>query len=61
MEKYIFDELVKITPDDPNYSRSRHLVKFLNYVVSADVEDEIPPNSILREFIGGCCFYKNLD
>ncbi len=58
MKKYIFDELVKITPDDPNYSRSRHLVKFLNYVVSADVEDEIPLNSLLREFVGGSCFYR---
>ena len=27
----------------------------------ADVEDEIPINSILREFIGGCCFYRETD
>ena len=24
-------------------------------------EDEIPVNSILREFIGGCCFYRTDD
>ena len=24
-------------------------------------QDEIPVNSILREFIGGCCFYKDED
>ena len=28
---------------------------------SADVEDEIPVNSLLREFIGGCCFYRETD
>ena len=37
------------------------LVKFLNYIQEADVEDEIPVNSILREFIGGCCFYREDD
>ena len=57
-KKYIFDELVSITPDKPIYSVARRLVKFLNYVVSADVEDEIPLNSLLREFIGGSCFYR---
>ena len=57
-KKYIFDELVSITPDKPIYSVARRLVKFLNYVVSADVEDEIPLNSLLREFVGGSCFYR---
>ncbi len=58
MKKYIFDELRAITPDKPIYSQARRLVKFLNYVVSADVEDEIPLNSLLREFVGGSCFYR---
>jgi len=31
----------------------------LNYFLDADgIEDEIPPTSILREFIGGCTFYR---
>ena len=59
MKKHIFDQLVKITPDKPIYSQARRLVKFLNYVDSADVEDEIPLNSLLREFVGGSCFYRN--
>ena len=59
MKKYIFEQLVKITPDKPIYSQARRLVKFLNYVDSADVEDEIPLNSLLREFVGGSCFYRN--
>ena len=50
-----------VTPDSPHYTLARRLVKFLNYIQTADVEDEIPVNSILREFIGGCCFYKDED
>jgi len=34
------------------------LVKILNYVTQADVDDEIPPTSLVREFIGGNSFYK---
>ena len=33
------------------------MIKFLNYFLDCDEEDEIPPTSILREFIGGCTFY----
>ena len=32
--------------------------KILNYVQEADVDDEIPPTSLVREFIGGNSFYK---
>ena len=58
LKKYIFDELCAVTPDKPYYAQARRLVKFLNYIESADVEDEIPLNSLLREFIGGSCFYR---
>lgn len=50
--------LSEIKPDQPQYSESRRLIEFLNYFL--DIEsDEIPLNSILREFIGGSCFFKN--
>ena len=61
MKKYAYPQLLAITDDSPCYTMARRLVKFLNYIQSADVEDEIPVNSILREFIGGCCFYKEED
>ena len=61
MKKYAYPQLLSITEDSPCYTMARRLVKFLNYIQSADVEDEIPVNSILREFIGGCCFYKDED
>ncbi len=58
MKKYAFGLLNAIQPESPYYTLSRRLIKFLNYIQTADVEDEIPVNSILREFIGGCCFYR---
>ena len=61
MKKYAHPQLQSIPPESPYYTMARRLVKFLNYIQTADVEDEIPVNSILREFIGGCCFYKDED
>ena len=61
MKKYAYPALLAVTPDSPHYTLARRLVKFLNYIETADVEDEIPVNSILREFIGGCCFYREED
>ena len=61
MKKYAYPQLLAVRPDSPHYTMARRLVKFLNYIQTADVEDEIPVNSILREFIGGCCFYKDED
>ena len=61
MKKYAYPQLLAVTEDSPHYTMARRLVKFLNYIQTADVEDEIPVNSILREFIGGCCFYKDED
>ena len=57
LKKYAYPMLCSITPDSPWYVRARRLVKFLNYFVDCDDESEIPPTSILREFIGGCTFY----
>ena len=61
MKKYAYPLLCAVQPESPYYTLARRLVKFLNYIRIADVEDEIPVNSILREFIGGCCFYRELD
>ena len=61
MKKYVYPALLAVTPDSPHYTLARRLVKFLNYIQTADVEDEIPVNSLLREFIGGCCFYRETD
>ena len=61
MKKYAYNTLCAIAPSSPHYTLARRLVKVLNYIQTADVEDEIPVNSLLREFIGGCCFYRETD
>jgi uridine kinase len=57
LRKYVYPLLTAMAPESPHYARSREIVKFLNYFLDADVENEIPPTSIMREFIGGNTFY----
>ncbi|MBQ2990270.1 MAG: nucleoside kinase [Clostridia bacterium] len=57
LKKYAYPMLLEIAPDNPHYVRARRLVKFLHYFKDCEEESEIPPTSILREFIGGCTFY----
>ncbi len=61
MKKYVYPVLQAVKPESPHYTLARRLVKFLNYIRTADAEDEIPINSILREFVGGSCFYRDED
>lgn len=58
LKKYAYPMLLEIKEDSPYYVRARRLVKFLNYFKDCEDENEIPPTSILREFIGGCTFYN---
>ncbi len=58
LKKHIFPLLIAIEPEDVCYEQVRGIVKILNYVLEADVDDEIPPTSLIREFIGGNSFYR---
>ncbi len=58
LKKQIFPLLNAVQPESPYYDEAHSIVKFLNYFVEANVEDEIPPTSILREFVGGNTFYR---
>lgn len=59
LHSFIYSHLDKIGVDDKNYINARRIVKSLNYFlpIGKEVLIEIPPLSILREFIGGCSFY----
>ena len=59
LKKHIFPLLTVIDSSDECYDQVRAMVKVLNYVYEADVDDEIPPTSIVREFIGGNSFYRD--
>ncbi len=58
IKKHIFPLLTDVQPTDECYDEVRALVKILNFIHEADVDDEIPPTSLVREFIGGNAFYK---
>jgi len=54
-----YDILKQVPKTDPNYIKCSRILKILNYMLPVDlgVLDEIPPLSILREFIGGNTLY----
>ena len=58
LKKYIYPLLTEIKASEDCYDQVRGMVKILNYVCQSDADDEIPPTSIVREFIGGNSFYK---
>ena len=58
LKKHIYPLLTAVEPENPSYDDVRGMVKILNYVMEADVDDEIPPTSLVREFIGGNSFYR---
>ncbi len=56
LKLYAYKLLMDVPSSSPNYLLSRRLIKALNYLPDVDESslDEIPPLSLLREFIGGC-------
>ena len=58
LKKHIFPLLTAVQPEDECYEQVRNIVKVLNFIQEADVDDEIPPTSLVREFIGGNTFYR---
>ena len=58
LKKHIYPLLAAVEPSEECYSQIRAMVKILNFIHEADVDDEIPPTSIVREFVGGNSFYR---
>ena len=60
LKRHIFPLLQVIGAEDDCYDQVRAIVKILNYIYEADedIDAEIPPTSIVREFIGGNSFYR---
>lgn len=56
LKRYAEPLLEQITAERQEYPEARRLLTFLSYF-EAVPEDEVFPNSILREFIGNSCFY----
>ena len=58
LKKHIFPLLTAVEPHEECFDEVRGMVKILNFIHEADVDDEIPPTSLVREFIGGNSFYR---
>lgn len=57
LKPYALKELNKINEDSSVYSEAIRLKSFLSFFKEIDI-DEVPKNSLLREFIGGSTFYE---
>lgn len=55
IKQYAQPLLFSVPEDDPQYYEARRLLKFLDYFLGIPLDD-VPTNSILREFLGGGCF-----
>ena len=55
LKQYAEPILFSVPRNSREYLEAKRLLKFLDYFLGVSSED-IPRNSILREFIGGCCF-----
>ncbi|MCE5220878.1 MAG: nucleoside kinase [Clostridium sp.] len=57
LKTHALKELNKITEESPVYSEAIRLKALLSFFKEIDIE-EVPKNSLLREFIGGSAFYE---
>lgn len=55
LKQYAEPLLFGITPEYEEYAEAKRLLKFLDYFLGVGAEN-IPINSIAREFVGGSCF-----
>jgi uridine kinase len=55
LKKYAEPLLKSVTENREEYSESTRLLKFLSYFKPME-DNEIPPTSLLREFLGGSSF-----
>ncbi|MCD7716273.1 MAG: nucleoside kinase [Lachnospiraceae bacterium] len=57
LKQYAEPLLFSVRPGEPEYEEAKRLLKFLDYFLPIP-GDDIPNNSLIREFIGGSCFEK---
>lgn len=56
LKKYAQPLLTQISDNEAAYVHAMRLLRLLSFFVELPSEDDIPVNSILREFLGGSCF-----
>ena len=60
LKQRVYEQLLEIRPEDSNYLYALRLKSILDCfnAPEEDILDEVPPLSIMREFIGGCTLYE---
>jgi uridine kinase len=58
LKPYAESVLYEVDRSEPCYGEAKRLIQLLDCFLTISPND-IPPNSLLREFIGGSCFYNN--
>ena len=58
LKKYAVPLLEEIRRGEEGYTEARLILRFLQYVDEINAIDDIPNNSILREFIGKSVFFS---
>lgn len=56
LKQFVEPLLFKVSRDMPEFMEAKRLIKFLDCFLGVSSE-EVPENSIIREFIGGSCFH----
>ena len=57
LKQYAQALLFQVNPNTPEGIQAKRLLKFLSYFIGTD-STSLPNNSVLREFIGGSCFFR---
>jgi len=57
LKKYAEPLLKDVNQKEPEYAEAKRLLKLFSYFKHIDIEEEIPPTSILREFLGDSTFH----
>ena len=57
LKKYAEPLLKKVPENCYEFSEAKRLLKFLSYFIDIELDNEIPPTSILREFLFGSSFH----
>ena len=58
LKRYAEPLLESVSPEVPEYEMARRLLDFCQYFDPITAEDEVPNNSLLREFIGKSVFFR---
>ena len=58
LKRHILPLLLSVPREDDGFDQVQNILRILDQVQEANMDDEIPPTSLVREFIGGNTYYE---